>query len=168
MSDYSINMDSMMEMFLFESTTLLEQLDDILIHVEKSHSIDEDQVNEIFRIMHTIKGSASMMQINNVATVAHIIEDLFYYVRENGMPAQYHDEAVDLVFQGNDFLKGEIEKIQGGLTADSDEKELVAKIKELLNKFNGAPAAPAPAKASLPVLPLLRGQTRDSSVPAGR
>ena len=44
---------------MFETTTLLEQLDEILLRAEKSGGWTRKSVNEIFRIMHTIKGSAS-------------------------------------------------------------------------------------------------------------
>ncbi|MEG0485638.1 MAG: Hpt domain-containing protein, partial [Oscillospiraceae bacterium] len=48
----------MVEIFIYETTTLLEQLDEILLSSEKSKSMSDDSINEIFRIMHTIKGSS--------------------------------------------------------------------------------------------------------------
>lgn len=49
--------DPMMEMFIFETAQLLEQLEEIIINSEKSNSYSAHNINEIFRIMHTIKGS---------------------------------------------------------------------------------------------------------------
>ena len=45
----------------------------------------QDDINEIFRIMHTIKGSSAMMEFSTLATVAHRIEDSFFIIRENSM-----------------------------------------------------------------------------------
>ena len=47
--------EPMMEMFLFETSQLLEQLEQLILTCEKSNCYTEDTVNEIFRIMHTIK-----------------------------------------------------------------------------------------------------------------
>ena len=49
------SMEPMLEVFIYETTTLLEQLDEILLESEKSKSFSEDSINEIFRTMHTIK-----------------------------------------------------------------------------------------------------------------
>lgn len=72
------SMDSMLDIYLFEANSLLEQLDEILINCEKLDTFPADSINEIFRIMHTIKGSSAMMQFNSLMTVSHRVEDLFY------------------------------------------------------------------------------------------
>ena len=74
--------DSILDMYLYETNTLLEQLDGILLAAEQENTFSEDSVNEIFRIMHTIKGSSAMMEFTSLMTVAHRIEDLFFLMRE--------------------------------------------------------------------------------------
>jgi len=74
--------DSILDMYLYETNTLLEQLDGILLAAEQADTFSEDSVNEIFRIMHTIKGSSAMMEFSSLMTVAHRIEDLFFVIRE--------------------------------------------------------------------------------------
>ena len=54
-------MDNMLEVYLYETHSLLEQLDELLIEAEKNEDFTTNDVNEIFRIMHTIKGSSAMM-----------------------------------------------------------------------------------------------------------
>ena len=71
------NSDSVLEMYLYETNTLLEQLDNIMLSAEQADTLSEDDVNEIFRIMHTLKGSAAMMEFEPLMTIAHRIEDLF-------------------------------------------------------------------------------------------
>ena len=77
------SMEPMLETFIYESTTLLEQLDEILLSSEKSKSLTEDHINEVFRIMHTIKGSSAMMEFNGISTLAHAVEDVFFILRED-------------------------------------------------------------------------------------
>ena len=66
----------------YETNTLLEQLETIVLEAEKADTFSQDDVNEIFRIMHTIKGSSAMMEYDSLATVSHRIEDLFFIIRE--------------------------------------------------------------------------------------
>ena len=53
--------NDMMEAYLYEMNTLLEQLDDIVLAAEEAKTFSQEDVNEIFRIMHTFKGSSAMM-----------------------------------------------------------------------------------------------------------
>ena len=71
-------MDNMLEMYLYETNTLMEQLDELLIEAEKNGVFSTNDVNEIFRIMHTIKGSSAMMEFSTLMEIAHHIEDLFF------------------------------------------------------------------------------------------
>ena len=77
------SMEPMLDTFIYETTTLLDQLDQILLDSEKSKSFSSDSVNEVFRIMHTIKGSAAMMDLDGISTLAHAVEDVFFILRED-------------------------------------------------------------------------------------
>ena len=148
------SMDSMLEAYLFEANELLEHLDEILLNCEKENNFDSDAINEIFRIMHTIKGSSAMMEFDSLATVSHKVEDLFFYVRENGLEEQYNEGLVDLVFRANDFLKAEIGKIENGEPLITDIGTFEQEINSFLKKISGqggaeeAPAKPSPAPAA--------------------
>ena len=70
----------MMEMFIYETRQLLEELEQLALASEQSQSFSEDDVNEIFRAMHTIKGSAAMMMLDEISKLAHSVEDIFFYI----------------------------------------------------------------------------------------
>ena len=158
--------DSILDMYLYETNTLLEQLDSIVLNAEQAGVFTQNDVNEIFRIMHTIKGSSAMMEFNGLMTIAHRIEDLFFIVREKGMeavPEQHRGALFDLLFQGIDYFRGEIEKIENDQALSDDIDTLLEKINTLIAKIKGdlegggpAPApkaeeaAPAPAPAPAP------------------
>ncbi len=142
MSDFDYTNDSMLEMYLFESTTLLDQLDEILLQSEQDENLSSDNVNEIFRIMHTIKGSSAMMEFDTISHVSHKLEDLFYVIRDNGIDENYFKELFDLVLRVSDFLKEEVETIQQGQKPAEENEELSSEIIDLLEKMNGStPAA---------------------------
>ncbi len=132
------NLDSVLDMYLFEANSLLEQLDDILLRAESEQAFDKECIDEIFRIMHTIKGSSAMMQFNSIMTISHKVEDLFYYIRENGVNHRYNEQLVNLVFKFTDFIKGEITKIEEGQELEENLEAFESEITGFLNKISGA------------------------------
>ena len=129
------NLDSVLDMYLFETNSLLELLDNILLKAESNLSFDKECMDEIFRAMHTIKGSSAMMQFDSIMTISHKIEDLFYYIRENGIDQKYNEELVNLVFKITDFIKGEIVKVEEGLELEKNLDPLENEKKLLLNSI---------------------------------
>lgn len=125
--------DPMQEVFIFETSQQLEQMEQSVIKTEALGSYPSDTINEIFRIMHTIKSSAAMMLINNMSVLAHTTEDMFYFIREEN-PQDIDVSALsDLVFESIDFMKLELEKIKNGDQADGDPGLLTERIKEHLD-----------------------------------
>jgi len=105
--------ESLMEMFIFEANQLTEQLENILLESEEERHISPENINEIFRIMHTIKGSAAMMNLNGISTVAHTLEDLFFFIREEE-PVVDVTSVCDLVFKGLDYIRNQIGNLENG------------------------------------------------------
>lgn len=129
--------EPMLDMFIFETTQLIEQLEQDIIGNEKSNYYTDNVINEIFRIMHTIKGSASMMLFEGIATLAHSIEDLFFFLREDN-PSNIDFASInDLVLDGVDFIKAQIEKIKDGTYTDEQPSYLIEGITNLLSALKG-------------------------------
>ncbi len=124
--------EPVMEMFIFETYQLLEQLEQIIISSEKGNSYSSHHVNEIFRIMHTIKGSSAMMMFNGISVLSHSMEDLFYIIRENKPQVINFTRLTDLILKGADFIRTEITKIEGGNESDADSSELIDEIQMFL------------------------------------
>jgi len=145
------NTEGMLDMFLFESGQLLEKLEGIVLDNKDEESFDEASVNEIFRIMHTIKGSSGIMMYNNITTIAHRLEDVFFYLRESKPEGVPQMELNGYILDVSDFIQGELQKIQDGDEPDGDETELVEQLDDFLKRIkqNGSGAA-EPAKESKP------------------
>ncbi len=149
----SMNND-MLEAYLFEMHSLLEQLDDLVLAAEEAHTFSQDDVNEIFRIMHTIKGSSAMMEFNSLMTIAHRIEDLFFVIREKTMDAisdELKPEMFDLIFQSIDFFREEIEKVETNQPLSTSIDTFLDKINSFSAKISGeAEDEPADEPADTP------------------
>ena len=142
-------MEAMLDVFVHETDTMLEELDEVLIVSEKAHNIDDDNINTIFRITHTIKGSAAMMNFEGMSNLAHSIEDVFYILRDNPDKLKMvFDTIFDLVFQSSDFLKDELNQIRTGVYEPGDPTELIDKIHAQVAILKGeAPAENVEAPA---------------------
>lgn len=146
----SSGMDSsILDTYLYEENNLLDQLDEMLVADEKNGDFSTDDVNEIFRIMHTIKGSSAMMEFNSISTIAHHIEDVFFYIRDKGIETldpEHKKELFNLMFRSEDYLRSEIEKVEQGVPLSTDIDAFSNEINSFLKKISGA--APAQPEAS--------------------
>lgn len=129
------NKEPMLEMFIFETFEMIEQLQQLIIDSEKIKKIETDSINEIFRIMHTIKGSSGMMMFDNISNLSHTIEDLFYFIRESKPKNINYSTLTDLVLEGSDLIKAETEKINNDKDADGDFSKFIEKANEFLKNL---------------------------------
>ena len=141
------NLDGMVDMYLYENGQLLEKLEEIVLENKDEDSFDENSINEIFRIMHTIKGSSGVMMYNNIMKVSHKLEDIFFFLREHQDIDEHHMELTESIFQVLDFINGEMDKIRDEGEPDGDNSELIAKMEAFLNqlKTENGEGSPAPA-----------------------
>lgn len=127
------NTEGMLDMYLFENEQLLEQLQDRVLEQKDAECFDEDSINEIFRTMHTIKGSSGIMMFDNITAVSHKLEDVFFYLRESHPENVPHLDLVEHVLEVADFISNEMDKIRSGSPADGDASEIIAGLDKFLN-----------------------------------
>lgn len=134
--------DGMLDMYLFENEQLLEQLQDRVLEQKDADCFDEDSINEIFRTMHTIKGSSGIMMFDNITAIAHKLEDVFYYLRESHPDNVPHLELVEHVLEVADFISSEMDKIRNGDPADGDASEIIARLDKFLDTIKNGSGTP--------------------------
>lgn len=108
-------------------------------------------INEIFRHMHTIKGNSMMMMYDQVAELAHTLEDLFDYLRKNPEVTPNFKVLTDLVLDALDFTKGEVESLSSNGAMNGKADVLRGNIKEFLSslQFMNPEAAPPETKSTV-------------------
>ncbi len=156
MAKIESGMEAMLDMYFFETNGLLEQLDEILLRTESAGAFDGDDIKEIFRIMHTIKGSSAMMGFDNLSVLAHKAEDMFFVIRENPDVITDVSFVYDLVFQVSDSYKAQIEALQNNVNGEYEQMnfdELIDKLIKARDKLTSEAsgdetAAGGSAKAS--------------------
>lgn len=125
--------EPMLDLYIFETTQLIEQLEQNIINYEKLESFSEEAIDEIFRIMHTIKGSSSMMMFENISKLTHSLEDLFYLIRDGEIKDLDYSRLSDILLESIDFIKMEIEKIKDGIKPDDDIANIISEINSFLH-----------------------------------
>jgi two-component system chemotaxis sensor kinase CheA len=91
--------------FRDETEELLQSIDSDLLRLERfvdTGSIDVEIVNALFRGLHTVKGSAGMLDFKDVQEVAHKLENLFDLLRKDRMPLS--EACINVLFEGRDVL----------------------------------------------------------------
>lgn len=140
------NADNMLDMYLYENGQLLEQLEEIVLENKDEEAFDENNINEIFRIMHTIKGSSGVMKYDNIMKTSHKLEDIFYFLRENRNVEEHHMELTEIIFQVLDFINGEMDKIRDGNDPDGENTDLIDKMQKFLDKLKSKEEQPEEEK----------------------
>ncbi len=107
----------------------LLELEHALLHLNKNPE-DMTEIDRMFRVMHTIKGSAAMVDLNDVAHFAHTLESECDYLRQG--QAKVSPEIIHLALCAHDCLSSLIESHYGGAPVDQEQVE------SILQKFAAA------------------------------
>ncbi len=95
------------EEFLFELQELVNKMNKILSEVERKENINEN-LRELFRIFHTIKGSAGIVGLSELSRISHKIETILKNIIEG--KAELNDKVLSLIYKSldifNDLLEG--------------------------------------------------------------
>lgn len=125
----------MLEIYLLETKQLIGQLNEILLETEKNGVFSQEDIHNIFRVMHTMKSSSAMMGLDELSALAHKLEDLFSIFREQGEEIQNPGtELFDLLFDACDFIEREREAMKDESYAPEDGRDIVERAEVYLRK----------------------------------
>lgn len=109
----SLSLDpELMQDFLTESGELLEQLDQDLIKLETTPT-DPELLNQVFRALHTIKGSASFLALTNLVAIAHAAESALNAARNRVITVDR--TMMDGLLAAVDILKSQFNDIRANV-----------------------------------------------------
>jgi chemotaxis protein histidine kinase CheA len=98
-----------MGFFIEEAKEHLDTIEQGLLDLQATLA-DAEQLNELFRAAHSIKGGAAMLGFDSIHRVAHHLEDYFKILKENSV--QPDRQLEDLFLKGFDALKELVEALQ--------------------------------------------------------
>ncbi len=107
--------DFLQELFIEETWKNVDKLDTFIEKKMETTDvvITKEEIHSLFRTMHSIKGSASMMGYPAFSETAHSAEDLFSYLREEDQPAQNDLKSIlQLLRMVSGYLKRELRRME--------------------------------------------------------
>lgn len=107
--------------FIEEAKEHLETLEKGLLDLQSTIN-DPEQVNELFRAAHSVKGGAAMLGFGSIQKTAHSLEDCFKILKEE--PVKVDQKLETLFLKGYDTLQDLLERLQGpfGLRDEDGER----------------------------------------------
>ena len=142
-------MDELLQDFLTETNESMEVLDVEIVRLEQ-HPNDPALLSNIFRLVHTVKGTCGFLGLPRLEAVAHASENVLGKFRDGEL--EVTPEAVTLIFESLDCIKRLLAALE------ETEAEPAGEDGGLIARLNGladggartavpmAPAAPADAR----------------------
>src|ERR1700727_1667767 len=140
-------MDDLLREFLTETSESLDTVDNQLVRFEQEPN-NAKILDNIFRLVHTIKGTCGFLGLPRLEALAHAGETLMGKFRD-GMPVTA--EAVTLILGSIDRIK----EILGGLEAteaepEGNDQDLIVQLHQMVERGMAAMAAASEAAAQAP------------------
>jgi two-component system chemotaxis sensor kinase CheA len=136
-------MDDLIVEFLTETNESLSAMDNDLIRLEQNPN-DRELLSNIFRLMHTIKGTCGFLGLPRLETVAHRAENVLGRFRDGDL--QVTPAYVTLILESLDrvrYLLAELE--MNGHEPEGNDKDLTEKLDAVYEGRDGGSAATAAA-----------------------
>ncbi len=107
------------DIFIREAEEHLESLRKGILSLEKE-GLSEEQLNELLRSAHTLKGSANMVDLVELAGVAHRLEDLLKNLQSGEQ--EFSSDLVDVLLVATDAIEALMAQAQssGGISVNVD------------------------------------------------
>ncbi len=139
-------MDELLSEFLTETNENLGYLDVELVKLEQNPN-NTELLGNIFRLVHTIKGTCGFLGLPRLESVAHASENILGKFRDGKI--EVTPAAVTIILESLDCIKdllGVLEETEA--EPEGDDNELIARLNEMAE---GGDAAPEPAPEAEPV-----------------
>src|SRR6266581_3704009 len=144
-------MDDLLREFLTETSESLDTVDNQLVRFEQEPN-NAKILDNIFRLVHTIKGTCGFLGLPRLEALAHAAETLMGKFRD-GMPVT--GEAVTLILTTIDRIKellGQLEATEA--EPEGNDQDLIGELEAMVERGMAAmsgPAAPMPSASAQPI-----------------
>lgn len=130
----STDINQALTTFILEAEELLSETEQLLIDNEGGRNYGQlDWLHEVFRAVHTIKGSAGLFGLDELVDFSHLLESLLERLREQDLDID--NQVVTLLIGATDVLKLHVDNIRPQNGAPTAPKDIESKTLELSNQI---------------------------------
>lgn len=139
--------EEMLEMFSFEAQEMHQHLNELLTAFEAAPD-NKETIDEIFRIVHTLKGSAMGMDFDGISAITHVMEDLFTEIKNDNI--DINKSLFNALFKACDKLGELITDIKSKEESQISYKGIRTKLQVILRNARSADAESQPQATNEP------------------
>jgi len=140
-----MSVQQLRKIFAMESEDTLQQMEDALLNLEKSAD-DREAVNVVFRVAHTLKGSAAIVGLDDISAFTHLMENILDRVRSGDLAV--NPDLIQVMLACHDHLvvwiEHDIEQ------PDTEQPELQNITQDLKARLQGIISTPKIPKVTAP------------------
>ncbi len=131
----SFDISKYREMFVEEAEELFESADNVLLEAENNGTLTDEEMGQLFRDVHTLKGSGASVELNLFAEFTHDVENMMDKLRNHQI--EFQPEMAGTLIDGLDVMKELLElEVAEELTRETFEEmtsELLIVIRAYIN-----------------------------------
>ena len=146
-------MDDLIAEFITESSESLAEIDSDLVKLEQDPN-NAELLGNIFRLMHTVKGTCGFLGLPRLESVAHAAENVLGRFRDGDL--EIKPEYVTLIFESIDQVRFLLETIgETGSEPEGNDQNLIDRLTAVYEgkdapEANASESAPASAEEEIP------------------
>jgi two-component system chemotaxis sensor kinase CheA len=129
----SFDLSKYRDMFVEEAAELFTDIEEILLEAEEVGTIENEEINALFRAMHTIKGGAGSVELNYLQKFTHEVESFLDQIRNDKI--SYQSDMADLFMNANDAMKEILDAEVDENLEENEFKELTTSILEEIKSY---------------------------------
>ncbi|WNL34262.1 chemotaxis protein CheA [Arcobacter cryaerophilus gv. pseudocryaerophilus] len=133
----SFDISKYREMFLEEAAELFESADNVLLAAENNGSLTDDEMGQLFRDVHTLKGSGASVELAFFAEFTHDVENLMDKLRSHKI--EYQPEMAETLIDGLDVMKEILElEVSNQINREKFQELTSSLLEEIRTYSNGS------------------------------
>ena len=149
MSDYlDPNNEELLKDFFAEAEQQVDNLESNVLVIENDPT-NHEAIDEIFRAAHTLKGGSATVEMNEIASFTHSVEDMLDEIRSDKLKVT--EPVIDVLLNSIDVIKAMLEARTNGSVYSENIDNLINTIHSYISGKGGkAPSAKAAPKSASP------------------
>ncbi len=131
----------MLRSFVSEAFDSLDTNEPIVEDLREENN--EESVNAIFRVFHTLKGLSGFFEMKVINRVTHEAETLLDIMRKQNQPQS--EDTITVIYQTFDFLRDLLQRVSTDFTdisGNEEAEDMILIVKDCLNTVQGGDTAP--------------------------
>jgi two-component system, chemotaxis family, sensor kinase CheA len=126
MSDYlDPNNEELLKDFFAEAEQQVDNLESNVLVIENDPA-NHEAIDEIFRAAHTLKGGSATVEMNEISTFTHTVEDMLDEIRSDRVKVT--EPVIDVLLNSIDVIKAMLEARKNGTVYQENIDELVDRL----------------------------------------